>query len=61
MKTVLFVDDDEGFRCLCKRIFEDEGYRVVLAQDGSEAVGAVESQSPDVAILDVRMPRQNGF
>jgi two-component system, response regulator, stage 0 sporulation protein F len=61
MKTVLFVDDDEGFRVLCKRIFEDEGYHVVLAQDGIEAIGIVENQKPDVAILDVRMPRQNGF
>jgi DNA-binding NtrC family response regulator len=61
MKTVLFVDDDESFRNLCKRIFEDEGYRVVLAQDGMEAIVAVESENPDVAILDVRMPRQNGF
>jgi DNA-binding NtrC family response regulator len=61
MKTVLFVDDDEGFRNLCKRIFEDEGYRVVLAQDGNEAVGAVKNEGPDVAILDVRMPCQDGF
>jgi CheY-like chemotaxis protein len=61
MKTVLFVDDDEAFRTLCKRIFEDEGYRVVLAQDGIEAIAVVETQNPDVAILDVRMPRQSGF
>ena len=61
MKTVLFVDDDEGFRILCKRIFEDEGYRVVLAEDGAEAIDALEAESPDVAILDVRMPRKTGL
>jgi two-component system, response regulator RegA len=61
MKTVLFVDDDEAFRTLCKRIFEEEGYRVVLAQDGSEALDAVEAESPDVAILDVRMPCKTGL
>ena len=61
MKTVLFVDDDEAFRTLCKRIFEDEGYRVVLAQDGAEAIDALETESPDVAILDVRMPRKTGL
>jgi CheY-like chemotaxis protein len=61
MKTVLFVDDDAGFRVLCKRIFEDEGYRVVLAQDGAEAISAVEAEKPDVAVLDVRMPCRSGL
>ena len=61
MKTVLFVDDDEAFRDLCRRIFEDEGYRVVLAQDGMQAIDAVVAKSPDVAILDVRMPRMGGL
>ncbi len=32
MKTVLFADDDKGLREICKRILEDEGYRVVLAR-----------------------------
>jgi|WetSurMetagenome_2_1015567.scaffolds.fasta_scaffold314341_2 DNA-binding NtrC family response regulator len=61
MKTVLFVDDDELCRTLCKRVFEEEGYRVVLAQDGAEAIAAIEAKSPDVAILDVRMPRKTGL
>lgn len=61
MKTVLFVDDDEAFRNLFKRIFEDEGYRVVLAQDGAQTVEIVEGDHPDVAVLDVRMPCQSGF
>ena len=34
MKTVLFADDNEGMRELCRRVFEEEGYRVVLAEDG---------------------------
>ena len=61
VKTVLFVDDDEGFRTLCKRIFEDEGYRVLLAEDSTEAIDALETESPDIAILDVRMPRTTGL
>jgi CheY-like chemotaxis protein len=61
MKTVLFVDDDAVFRLLCKRIFEDEGYRVVLAEDGNEALDVLAAEKPDVAILDIRMPCQNGF
>lgn len=61
MKTVMFVDDDQGFRELCKRVFQEEGYRVVLAEDGPQAIGLIETESPDVAILDVRMPQQTGL
>ena len=61
MKTILFVDDDEGFRELLKRVFQEEGYRVVLAEDGPEATGIVVKERPDVAILDVRMPKKSGL
>ena len=61
MKTILFVDDDLGFRELCKRVFQEEGYRVVLAEDGAAAIHAVAAESPDVAVLDVRMPGMTGF
>jgi two-component system, response regulator RegA len=61
MKTVLFVDDDVACRSLCERILKDEGYRVVLAQDAAEAIAAVQAESPDVAVLDVRMPCKTGL
>ena len=61
MKTILYVDDDAASRELCRRILEDEGYRVVLAEDGTEAVGVVGTENPDVAILDIRMPQKDGL
>jgi CheY-like chemotaxis protein len=61
MKTVLYVDDDAASRELCRRILEDEGYRVLLAEDGAEALGVVETENPDVAILDIRMPQKDGL
>jgi CheY-like chemotaxis protein len=61
MKTVLYVDDDATSRELCRRILEDEGYRVVLAEDGAEAVDVVGAENPDVAILDIRMPQKDGL
>ena len=61
MKTVLFADDDKGFREICKRILEDEGYRIVLARDGIEAVETVKAERPDLAILDIHMPRKGGM
>ncbi len=61
MKTLLFVNDDTGFRELCRRVFEEEGYCVVLAPDGAAALGMVAAHRPDVAILDVRMPAMSGL
>jgi two-component system, NtrC family, response regulator AtoC len=61
VKTVLFADDNEALRQLCRRVFEEEGYRVVLVEDGTAAMKAIEAEAPDVAILDVRMPRKDGL
>ena len=57
MKTILFVDDNEAFCRLAKLIFEEEGYHVVTAKDGQQAIEAVEAARPDVAVLDIRMPK----
>ncbi len=61
MKTILFVDDNEAFCRLAKLIFEEEGYHVVTAKDGRQAIEAVEAARPDVAVLDIRMPKTSGF
>jgi CheY-like chemotaxis protein len=61
MKTVLFADDNRRIREYCRAVMEDEGYRVVLARDGMEAIGAVEAAPPDLAILDISMPGMNGL
>jgi CheY-like chemotaxis protein len=61
MKTILFADDDRIFRVICKRILEEEGYRVVLAGNGSEAIATVKNEKPDLAILDIHMPHKGGM
>jgi two-component system, NtrC family, response regulator AtoC len=61
VKTVLFADDNEALRELCRVVFEEEGYRVVLAEDGIEALDIATAEKPDVAIVDVRMPRKGGL
>ena len=61
MKTILFVDDNEAFCRLAKLIFEEEGYQVVTAKDGPEAIAAIAVVQPDVAVLDIRMPKASGF
>ncbi len=59
--TILVVDDNEANRALAQGTLEDEGYRVVLACDGPEALAAFERERPDCVLLDVRMPGMDGF
>jgi CheY-like chemotaxis protein len=61
MKTILLVDDNEGFRELFKHVFQEEGYRILLAEDGLQATSLVRKEIPDVAILDVNMPQISGL
>ena len=61
MKTLLFADDSKNIREFCKQVLEDEGYRVILARDGAEAIHLVQTEHPDLAILDLCMPRASGL
>ncbi len=61
MKTILFADDQKNIREYCRVSFEDEGYRVVVACDGLEALQAYRTEAPDLAILDIAMPRLGGL
>ena len=58
---ILIVDDSENVRSVLQLNFEYLGYRVLLARDGEEALSLLEGENPDVVVLDVMMPRQNGF
>ena len=59
--TVLVVDDNATNRALAKETLEDEGYRIVLASGGVEALTAFEASAPDCVVLDIRMPDMDGF
>jgi CheY-like chemotaxis protein len=62
MKTILFADDHKNIREYCRAAFtEEEGYRVVLARDGIEALEMFITETPDLAILDISMPRSSGL
>ena len=60
-KTILVVDDDENQRFLCREFLTDEGYDVMLAKDGREAVTYVEQRTPDLVVLDIVMPEMDGL
>jgi two-component system, sensor histidine kinase and response regulator len=59
--TILVVDDNEQNRALARATLEEEGYAVVLADNGAEGVAAFEKHHPDCVLMDVRMPGMNGF
>lgn len=58
---VLVVDDVPLNRKLQKTYLESVGYQVLLATDGVEALQRIDEESPDLILLDVMMPKMNGF
>jgi len=58
---ILVVDDDEHDLELTRRVLADEGYEVVTASDGREAVQRARTERPDLIVLDVMMPEQDGW
>ena len=60
-KTVLVVDDEPAFVRLVTRALSHEGYRVLTAHDGREALRALFEHRPDLVLLDVQMPRMDGW
>ena len=57
---VLVIDDDKMIRDLLRRLLEPEGYRVATASDGEQGLEYVAHGTPDVVLLDLKMPGTNG-
>ncbi len=60
MKTVLVADDEPTLLSLIAELLADEGYDVVTARDGREALELASRRAPDLILLDVMMPRLDG-
>jgi CheY-like chemotaxis protein len=61
MRTVLVVDDDADLRLALSAVLEDAGHRVLLAENGVEALAVLESETVDLALVDVMMPVMDGL
>ncbi|MEM5774565.1 MAG: response regulator, partial [Anaerolineaceae bacterium] len=61
MTLILAVDDEQLYRHLLKVNLEQEGYTVITANDGIEALDTISIRHPDLVILDVMMPRLDGL
>ncbi|KZM74390.1 DNA-binding response regulator [Nocardia terpenica] len=59
--TVLVVEDDAGVRSTLDQLLRFEGYRVRLADDGQHALEILAEERPDLAVVDVVMPRLDGL
>jgi CheY-like chemotaxis protein len=59
--NILVVDDNDINLILLGKILEIEGYQVIMAHNGLEAMQAMGQNHPDLAILDVMMPDMNGY
>src|SRR5579872_3085072 len=60
-RHVLVVDDDDGLREIVAEALELEGYTVGQARDGQEALDYIQSSAPHAIVLDLMMPRVDGW
>jgi len=60
-KKILIADDEPNIVISLEFLLKREGYAVVVAHNGAEALERVRAERPDLAILDVMMPARNGF
>jgi two-component system cell cycle response regulator DivK len=61
MFKILVADDDHAIQGLIMALLAAEGFEVIGASDGSEAVALAESQRPRLIIMDISMPRMTGY
>jgi DNA-binding response OmpR family regulator len=60
-KKILVVDDEDDIRLLISRVLVEKGYAVVTAGRGLEAIQKVQTETPDMIILDAMLPEVHGF
>lgn len=58
---ILLVDDDPDILDAVSIILETQGYQIVTARDGIEALATLKAEKPDLMILDLLMPKMDGF
>lgn len=61
MALILIADDSPTEIYLLKKILEKHGHKIIVAEDGQQAIELTHSQKPDLILMDVVMPNLNGF
>jgi DNA-binding response OmpR family regulator len=60
-KSILIADDEPNIVISLEYLLQREGYQVLVARDGQEALDAIDLMAPDLVLLDVMLPRVSGF
>ena len=60
-RSIMVVDDSMTVRRVTQRLLEREGYNVLLAKDGVDALEQLQGMTPDLMLVDIEMPRMDGF
>ncbi len=60
-KKIAIIEDEEIMIDILKRKIFQQGYEVVLARDGEEGLNLIKKEKPDLILLDIIMPKMNGF
>ena len=60
-RQVLIADDEQSIAMSLEYLMEEAGHTVRIARDGDEALAMIEELVPDLVLLDINMPRRNGY
>ncbi len=60
-RKLLIAEDDSASRELLRETLESQGYQVVAAEDGQQALDKIEAEIPDLVLLDIQMPKLDGL
>ncbi|OVE77912.1 hypothetical protein BVX98_01555 [bacterium F11] len=58
---LLFVDDEESIHKILRRVFEGQSYSLLDAYNGEDAIKVAEKEVPDLILLDINMPKMDGY
>lgn len=61
MKTILVVDDKANIRSMVRDYLTEENFRVVVAENGQQAIYTARQEKPDLILLDIMMPQMDGY
>ena len=61
MKKILIADDEPNIVISLEYLMKREGFEVLIARDGEEALALIEAERPDLVLLDAMMPKKTGF
>ncbi|OGP81565.1 MAG: hypothetical protein A2Y95_11655 [Deltaproteobacteria bacterium RBG_13_65_10] len=60
-KRILIIEDEQAIRSILRKRLEANGYDVIVAEDGEEGLAVARQEKPDLILLDVMLPKRDGY